>query len=216
MPPKHKSSAPCPFLLHRDRCIKGTKCDFSYSNLDRKSKEQERFPKPKHLTPCPFLERKGNCLKGSKCDFFHKSNHFQQHHHLKQYENLPFLEPLQSIKSLLEHVELGLQRFNVTGTGFQQTHFNGSEPISTDGDASKPTAIATTYVPSTSPIPFRITQRTNRIKSYEKPPTRSSNRRNLIPICNMGEKLSNSSLPSTLMANVRSLLPKIDELDVIA
>ena len=76
--------------------------------------------------PCPFLERKGNCLKGSKCDFFHKSNHFQQRHHLKQYENLPFLEPLQSIKLLLEHVELGLQRFNVAGTRFQQT------PISTD------------------------------------------------------------------------------------
>ena len=126
MPPKHKSTVPCPFLLHRGRCIKGIKCDFSHSNLERKSKEQQRFSKPKHLTPCPFLERKGNCLKGSKCDFFHKSNHFQQRHHLKQYENLPFLEPLQSIKLLLEHVELGLQRFNVAGTRFQQT------PISTD------------------------------------------------------------------------------------
>ena len=49
----------------------------------------------KHLTPWPFQERKGICLKGSKCDFFHKPNHFQQRHHLKQYENLPFLEPLQ-------------------------------------------------------------------------------------------------------------------------
>ena len=118
MPPKHKSTVPCPFLLHRGRCIKGIKCDFSHSNLERKSKEQQRFSKPKHLTPCPFLERKGNCLKGSRCYFFHKSNHFQQRHHLKQYENLPFLEPLQSIKLLLEHVELGLQRFNVAGTRF--------------------------------------------------------------------------------------------------
>ena len=32
----------------------------------------------------------------------------------------------------------------------------------------------------------------------------------------MCEKLSNNSLPSILMANVRSLLPKVDELDVIA
>ena len=46
MPPKHKSTVPRPFLLHRGRCIKGTKCDFSHSNLERKSKEQERFSKP--------------------------------------------------------------------------------------------------------------------------------------------------------------------------
>ena len=94
-------------------CIKGIKCDFSHSNLERNSKEQEIFLKPKHLIPCPFLERKGSCLKGPKCDFFHKTNHFQQYHYPNQYENLTFLEPLQSIKSILKQVELGLQRFDV-------------------------------------------------------------------------------------------------------
>ena len=114
------------------------------------------------------------------------------------------------------------------------SHFNGFESIPIDGDVSKPTAIttthvqptdgnaskstaiATTYVPPTSPITLRITQRTNRIKSYEKPPIRSSNRCNLIHICNTREKLPSSNLPSILMANVRSLLPKVDELDTIA
>jgi hypothetical protein len=51
---------------------------------------------------------------------------------------------------------------------------NGSEPMPTDGDAAKPTAITTTYIPHTSPITLRITQRTNRIKSYERIPTRST------------------------------------------
>ena len=79
-----------------------------------------------------------------------------------------------------------------------------------------PTAITTTYIPPNCPITLGITQRTNRIKSYEKIPTRSINRCNLIPLCNTREKLPSSSLPSILMANVRSLLSKVDELDVIA
>jgi hypothetical protein len=63
-----------------------------------------------------------------------------------------------------------------------------------------PTAITTTYIPPNSPITvtLRITQRTNRIKSYEKIPTRSINRCKLIPLCNTREKLPSSSLPSIL------------------
>ncbi len=63
-------------------------------------------------------------------------------------------------------------------------------------------------------IPTRISAR--RIKSYEKIPTRSINRCNLIPLCNTREKRPNSSLPPILLTNVRSLLSKVDELDVIA
>ena len=212
-PLKHKSTVPCPFLLHRGRCIKGIKCDFSHSNL----------------------ERKGTCLKGSKCDFFHKSNHFQQRHHLKQYQNLSFFRTTAKYQVVtrtcgVRPTETQCSRNQIS----TNSHFNRFESIPidgdvskstaittthvqpTDGNASKPTAIATTHVPLTSPIPLRITQRTNRIKSYEKPPIRSSNRCNLIHICNTHEKLPNSNLPSILMANVRSLLPKVDELDTIA
>ena len=100
VPQKPKSAVPCPLLLCRGQCIRGIYCDFSHSNLERNSKEPEILSKPKHLISCPFLERKGSCLKGPKCDFFsHKTNHFQQGHYPNQYENLTFLEPLQSIKS---------------------------------------------------------------------------------------------------------------------
>ena len=74
----------------------------------------------------PLPGKEGKLLKRLKVRFFPQIQPLQQRHHLKQYENLLFLEPLQSIKLLLEHVELGLQRLNVAGTRFQQT------PISTD------------------------------------------------------------------------------------
>lgn len=116
-----KSVVPCPFLLRRGHCIKGVNCDFSHSNLESNNKEHQIFSKPSHLTPCPFLERKGSCLKGEKCDFFYKTTHFHQRHYPNYYENPAFLEPLESIKSILRRVEVGLQKFDIThGTGFQQ------------------------------------------------------------------------------------------------
>ena len=109
----------------------------------------------------------------------------------------------------------GFESIPIDGDVSKPTAITTTHVQPTDGNASKPTAIVTTHVPPTRPITLRITQRTNRIKSYEKPPIRSSNRCNLIQICNTREKLPNSNLPSILMANVRSLLPKVDELDTI-
>ena len=109
----------------------------------------------------------------------------------------------------------GFESIPIDGDVSNPTAITTTHVQPTDGNASKPTAIVTSHVPPTRPITLRITQRTNRIKSYEKPPIRSSNRCNLIQICNTREKLPNSNLPSILMANVRSLLPKVDELDTI-
>jgi hypothetical protein len=114
-----KNVVPCPFLLCRGRCTKGVNCDFSHSNLESNNKEHKIFSKPKHLTPCPFLERQGSCLKGEKF-FFHKTTHFQKRHYPNYYEDPAFLEPLESIKSILRQVEVDLQKFNITATGFQQ------------------------------------------------------------------------------------------------
>ena len=52
-----KSSIPCPFLIHRNRCVKGNRCDYKHPE--------------KSSIPCPFLKKRGYCLKENKCDFSH-------------------------------------------------------------------------------------------------------------------------------------------------
>ena len=58
-----KSSIPCPFLIRRRRCLKGSRCDY---------KHPAKLPQtPKHIIPCPFLQKRGYCLKENMCDFSH-------------------------------------------------------------------------------------------------------------------------------------------------
>ena len=52
-----KSSILCPFLIHRNRCVKGNRCDYKHPE--------------KSSIPCPFLKKRGYCLKENKCDFSH-------------------------------------------------------------------------------------------------------------------------------------------------
>ena len=58
-----KSSIPCPFLIRRGRCLKGSRCDY---------KHPAKLPQtPKHNIPCPFIQKRGYCLKENMCDFSH-------------------------------------------------------------------------------------------------------------------------------------------------
>jgi hypothetical protein len=121
VPQKPKSAVPCPLLLCRGRCIRGIYCDFSHSNLERNSKEPEILSKPKHLISCPFLERKGSCLKGPKCDFFFTKPTIFNRVISQSIRKPDFFRTAAKYQVELKQVELGLQRFDVVGTRFQQT-----------------------------------------------------------------------------------------------
>ena len=56
-----KSSIPCPFLIRRGRCFKGSRCDYKPAKSPQTHKRN---------IPCPFLQKRGYCLKKNMSDFF--------------------------------------------------------------------------------------------------------------------------------------------------
>ena len=74
----------------------------------------------------PLPGEEGKLLKRLKVRVFPQTQPLSTTSSSQAIRESAFFRTTANIKSLLEHVELGLQRFNVAGTGFQQT------PISTD------------------------------------------------------------------------------------
>ena len=76
-------------------------------------------------------------MKDLMCDFFHETNRPQQGHHFSHHARNPaFLGPLQDLKSILNQVELKLQRISTIPAP------NGYESTPTDNAAlSLPTTM---------------------------------------------------------------------------
>ena len=116
-----KGQTPCPFLLRKGWCAKGSHCDFSHSNLNG---NYSSFSTPKHMVPCPFLGRKGSCLKGASCDFSHRfrpnlpRQRIQAH---RQY-NPPFLGNRWDINMLVNQMDSRLRTIEEFQTNPKQFH----------------------------------------------------------------------------------------------
>ena len=149
---------------------------------------------------CPFLRKKGFCLKGSNCDFSHSdlnqntaTNQPLSNENQLGNDQLPFLEKIQKNMLLtLNHIERTLQRMEVYQT--------------------IPPRYPTPFCPLPPPLAVRQ-------PPYQRPPIFQPRRTvNGDPLPSPTKAINDGHvyLPNVLIANVRSLSGKVDELSVIA